>query len=808
MKKFLALALAFCMIATSMVFVPMTVAAEDASSTIYISAEGNDENAGTESAPVATLNKAISLAKSGDTIEVVGTIKYHTGENESGHSVVGSSNGKTLTVTGGEIDFTNIKHLSLKEDITFDNITLTFTDSKYLFAWGNDVTINENVTVNGKINVYAGGFQSSTGGTNITLLAGNYASIYGASHEAKYIINGDTNITLGGNVTADVVYGGSSVVNGDTHVTVGGSADVKTICGAGGTVNGDTYVVVKDNANPNSNPSDNSHNGGGYYIYGNGNGNVTGSTHVYFMDNAKAGYVVGGTSSTSGSVGGTANVYIMGGKTYSVYGCGVEVAADSNISANIVMTGGEVWQVFGGAESTGGDSSSKIDGNITIKLLGGTVWRRVFGGSYNEVSLFGRWSNSHYVNGTITLVIGEKVTLKLNDGSDYGLSAQSRRNGVASDENGVVIYANSTVKNNTKMDNGSANGDTHQTAHVYSYALNGNVITQTCSEHSSHSATATITPAGNTYTGEAIGISVAYSDNWEFEKFDITYANNKNAGTATATLAIEGITTFTYNYEIAKLSKKAPSVKALNNMIKGLTTEMEYSTDGVSYVAVTDANMTFDAGVYFVRYAGTENCEKSNAVKVFFGNGISANKVFARPGDTVEIIVNMPSNSGIDTLELAIGFDGTALKLETVAAGSVVDFEFDEETNTITWSGASTTKTGVLAKLTFTVAEGAAIGADYEIALSQGGFSIVNGSINVVEAISGDAGNDGKIDISDVIILRNAFVKDEFDALPAGADVNGDGTVDAHDILVLRQYIVNYDYDTGEAGVVLGGSAE
>ena len=814
MKKFLATLLAVCMIVSSVVvFSTTTVAAEDAGNTIYVSAEGNDENAGTESAPVATLNKAIALAKSGDTINVVGTIKFHTGETESGHSVVGSSNNKILTITGGTIDFTNIKHLSLKEDITFDNITLTFTAAKFLFAWGNDVTINENVTVNGKINVYAGGYGSSTGGTNITLLAGNYASIYGASHEAKYIIDGDTNVTLGGNVTADAVYGGSSVVNGDTHVTVGGSADIKAICGAGGTVNGDTYVVVKDNANPNSNPSNSSHNGGGYYIYGNGNGKVTGSTHVYFMDNAKAGYVVGGTSDTSGSVGGTANVYIMGGTTYSVYGCGVSVAADASMSANIIMTGGTAWQVFGGAESTGTkeDTTSSINGAITIKLLGGTVKRRVFGGSYNEVSLWGSWSNSHYVNGKITLILGENIDLALNNDVDHGCSAHSRRNGVASGESGTIIYTSATAKSNKsgKISVGYANGKTHEAAHVYSYVLNGNIITQTCSEHGDHSATATITPTSNTYNGSAIVVDVEYSENWEYEEFNISYVNNVNAGTATATLDIEGLTTINCDYNIAKLTQKEPSVYVKGDRVIGLTSAMEYSTDGKNYTRTSGSDtMIFANNKYYIRYAETENMSASRPTMVYFYNAItcfSANRVNTVQGKTVDVIVHLPSNKvGLDSFNISVGYDHTALTLEGITAVDFAGVELNEDV--ITWSGEETTKTGVVAKLTFRVSADANLG-NYEISLTANGFITVHGAINVAEFVNGDANGDGgMINVSDVIALRGAVVNESTDNLASGADVNGDGIVNCQDIIIIRKYLANYNYTTGESSVVLGAA--
>ncbi len=796
MKKFLALFLAFCMIATSMVFVPLTVAAEDATITVN---------------SVDSFNQAVKDVPDGGTINVEGTIAF---EDNTAHVIyLGSNTGKSYTVTGGTLDFTavnsnaNPAFINIHDNITFENITLAFDSAKndFLFACGYNFTVKESVTFTGaKVCFYGGRYLhhntvNKDKSVNVTLLAGNYTGIYGASHASGYTVENDVRITVGGNVTATTLNGGGNTIGGNVYVTVCGSADIKTICGAGGgTIEGDVYVTVKDNANPNAAPSNDSHNGGGYYIYGGGSGTVKGNTHVYFMDNAKSGYVVGGTSSESGTVGGTANVYMMGGTTYSVYGAGTSVAADANISANIVMTGGTAWQIFGGAEATGGEKNTYINGDITIKLLGGTVKRRVYGGSYNEYQIF-YWSSSHYVNGTITLIIGENINLALDNDSDNGCSAHSRRSGVASNEKGVVIYTSNTAKstNSSKLNKGVSGGKTHETAHVFSYALNGNVITQTCSEHSSHSATATVTPDSKFYTGEEIGVSVKYSDNWEFEGFDIACENNVNAGNAKATLTIDDLISVSYNYVIKKAIKaSAPDIKVVNNKIEGITTDMEYSTNGIDYIGITDTNMTFAPGRYYVRYAGSENISSSPAAIafVYYGACAIANRVSARQGDTVEVIVSL--NSSVESATITVDFDEDAL---TIVGDS-----------TITVSNA---KKGTVAKLTFKVNESAQNGYyDIRLNCNDADINLVNGGINVVDHVLGDVcvddsgKSDGKITMADIIYFRNAIANEETDGLLGGADVNGDGEANSLDVIVLRQYIANYNYATGESCIVLGGA--
>lgn len=808
MKKFLSILLAFCMIVTSVAIFPITVSAEGANNSITVNS-------------VDSLNQAVKDIPNGGTIVVDGTIAF---ADNSAHVIyLGSNTGKTYTITGGTLDFTAVNSnsapafINIHDNITFENITLAFDSEKndFLFACGYKFTVAETVMFTGtKVCFYGGRYLhhntvNKDKSINVTLLAGNYTSINGASHASGYTVEGDVSITIGGNVTAETLNGAANTIGGNVYVTVGGKANIKSVYGAGSaTIEGDVYVVVKDNANPNSNPSNSSHNGGGYYVFGGGSGTVKGSTYVYFMDNAKSGYVVGGSNSASGSVYGTANVYMMGGTTYSIYGCGTTVAANSNISANIVMTGGTVWQVFGGSEATDGDNDSCINGDITIKLLGGTVKRRVFGGSYNESKIL-YWTKSHYVNGNIYLVIGENVDLKLNDGDDYGCSAQSRRSSVASNENGIVIFTSATAKSKTKMDNGSAGGKTHKEAHVYSYALKGNVITQTCSEHKDHSATCElVVPTDAVYNGKEHTVKIgeeSYSSNWEFEKFILTHSNNINAGEASAILAIEGLTEVTYNFVISKASQSAPSIKISNGVVSGITEEMEYSVDGKNYVPYV--NGTELSGKFFVRYAANDNTYSSNAIRVISGLDLSANTVSGRIGDTVEVMVYAPGYTG-NGFTLDLEYDSEYLELKAVTNGDVLS-GLSRSGDTLTWSSSAVkNKKGTLVKLSFEIKDGAS--GDYQIAINGEGVSAYNGCVSVVPFVYGDVAStneeaDGKIDMTDIVALRSALAFED-ENLSDGADVNGDGEFNSQDIVLLRQYIANYDFDAGESTITLGGN--
>ncbi len=87
------------------------------------------------------------------------------------------------------------------------------------------------------------------------------------------------------------------------------------------------------------------------------------------------------------------------------------------------------------------------------------------------------------------------------------------------------------------------------------------------------------------------------------------------------------------DYSISKGYQDAPTVSGIDETVKGkadgkilgLTTEMEYATEYTSddnkYTKVTDANMSFAAGTYYVRYQEKDYYNASAFVAVTIGDG-------------------------------------------------------------------------------------------------------------------------------------------------------------------------------------------
>lgn len=352
---------------------------------IYLSDNGNDGNAGGEEAPVKSLSRALELVSCNGTIEIIDKYTVEKDFCWNHHS-------KTVNITGGSIDFTPIGEVYIGDGVRFYDTELSFNYTEALFACGYPLTIGNNVTVNGKPQIYGGDNSRNVQKTDVTLLSGVYEVIFAGG--ANSDVTEKTNLYVGGNVNA-------SVEN------------------------------ITDHSQP-------------YLIFGGCNVGSTKESNIVFTDNAATKMLYGGGNASS-YVGKT-NIQINGGKLMGIYG-------GSNIGTcgetNITMKGGEAEQIFGGNES------NSMTGNTNINILGGKISRRIFGGCYNDAdlkSIFDKdltWYSSYHVTGTTTVTIGENANITLDySGSmvDKGISATSRQKTAYEDEYAVIVFENSKAK--------------------------------------------------------------------------------------------------------------------------------------------------------------------------------------------------------------------------------------------------------------------------------------------------------------------------------------------------------------------------
>ena len=186
---------------------------------------------------------------------------------------------------------------------------------------------------------------------------------------------------------------------------------------------------------------------------------------------------------------------------------------------------------------------------------------------------------------------------------DYGCNAilEEHKGGIATCVSGKICDICGVEYDTTKNPNNHAsteftytnNGDgthtkTHECGvvvgepenHTLTYTANGNIITESCSVGCGYNETATIIARDATYDGLVHNTAIVdYSEGWKGGELTISYANNTNAGTATASITV-GEATAIVDFIIAK----APLTVTADAKIKSYGDEnptLTYTAEGL-----------------------------------------------------------------------------------------------------------------------------------------------------------------------------------------------------------------------------------
>lgn len=183
----------------------------------------------------------------------------------------------------------------------------------------------------------------------------------------------------------------------------------------------------------------------------------------------------------------------------------------------------------------------------------------------------------------------------------------------------------------------------------------------------------------------------------------------------------------------------------------------------------------------------------------------------ANPGETVQVAVSIKNNPGILGATLKLSFD-EGLTLKEATAGDAFSYLTMTSPGKLTspcrfsWDGQECgpedAKDGTILNLTFDVGENVEVGKKLNISVSDNNDSIydndlnlvnvstTNGAITVINYLPGDANNDGKINVTDVISIRRHIVGGyDLTINEDAANVNDDGKIDASDVIMIRRYI-------------------
>lgn len=184
-------------------------------------------------------------------------------------------------------------------------------------------------------------------------------------------------------------------------------------------------------------------------------------------------------------------------------------------------------------------------------------------------------------------------------------------------------------------------------------------------------------------------------------------------------------------------------------------------------------------------------------------------------GNSSSMTISLEDNTGINHFSAKITLP-QGVTLSTVQRGSALsslEFEYGatgENIYLLTWSGSQDDDTnGVIATLELTAAQNVTVGEYYiglsEIVISSENndsldFECQDGKITVSNIRLGDANNDTKINIQDVILLAQYCADWESakqKANIAALDTNGDGSINTSDVILLAQYCAGWDVTLG-----------
>lgn len=493
-----------------------------------------------------------------------------------------------------------------------------------------------------------GGTISISGGTVLAKGGGNTEFVGGAFGAAgigggpgckgvSIIISGGTVIARGGGNTTGTsgAYGGAGIGSG-----AGPNSDVSII------ISGGTVDAVGGEGDKN---------GAGIGVGAGGTDGGNGSFSTVLEGDAGNAFIVSSSISDQSNAG-SWNGVIFQKDRGEVYGSPIALTTDAEIPAGKLLTvnSGQTLIIDSGVTLT---NSGILENSGVIVNKGDIVNKGTISGSgtiNNASSVAVAFSESNVNYGdevTITATVQKKTKSRAANGSaDFYLG-----------------NVNSGIKLGTS--NVTASGDTvtatlTMTKAVWEtsgarWAIGKNTITADFSGSTGLLAStgtgtftiarASITPAvtisdwtynttanspqisGNTGSG---AVTVYYKSQGAE---DSTYMDSvpTNAGRYTVKVEIAQTTYYnsgngTADFTIKKASQTAPEVtSAAENIlgkndgkIDGLTTAMEYSTGETgAYTKVTDSNMTFAPGTYYVRYSANENYNASAATDVTIAAG-------------------------------------------------------------------------------------------------------------------------------------------------------------------------------------------
>ncbi len=184
----------------------------------------------------------------------------------------------------------------------------------------------------------------------------------------------------------------------------------------------------------------------------------------------------------------------------------------------------------------------------------------------------------------------------------------------------------------------------------------------------------------------------------------------------------------------------------------------------------------------------------------------------AKAGDTFTVALRTENNSGIVSLKVDVGYDADLLELIAIEGQDFSGTSFGPLTNNpiaVNWLNAissNNTTNGVVALLTFRVKDTATVGSTaitlsyyykdvYDFELNYVTFDTEDGTVEIIEYMSGDVDDDGEITNRDLGFLQRYINGWDVEINELAGDVDRDGELTNRDLGILQRYINGWNVE-------------
>ncbi|MBE6747450.1 MAG: hypothetical protein E7558_08415, partial [Ruminococcaceae bacterium] len=416
--------------------------------------------------------------------------------------------------------------------------TTTMTDGWYVV--NSDVTVSKRISVNGNANLIVADDCTLTANKGIYVSSDKTLDIYGQEKGTGAIVATANNYSYSG-----IELDGSITIHGGNITATGGDSSGEGIGAGIGGYSVDSITIY-----------DGVITAIGSNVYGwNGCAGIGGiGTNIV----SRAGYpsgdidIYGGIVFATGrndadDIGGgkgktgkgARNVTVEGGLIFDRNGSGVLGGTEYTLQKDWTIPEGKTLTVESG-------KTLIISKGVTLTITGTLTNNGTIVTDCDDTTAYG--GNVAYTHmGMATCITSSTCTAC---GETY-LNADNHEK---PDDFNYFINTSDKTKHDVKYACCEATKET--VAHSLQYSKTAdNVLTETCSANCGHSATATLAIENGSYayTGTTITpATITYSDDWQGEKpTEISYSNNVNAGTATASITA-GEATAIVDFTIAK----------------------------------------------------------------------------------------------------------------------------------------------------------------------------------------------------------------------------------------------------------------